>query len=153
MREILFRGKTQKHEPFNEGNNDKWVEGHFCKDSFVEKTYINENVGADNFFMYMVIPETVGEYTGLKDRNGVKIFEGDVVEHPSIWAHPVDEGTEGAYKNWRGRWYLQNENENGAVVFSEGRFRVSGCEHLDTTVFEVVGNIHDNPELVKRRKA
>jgi uncharacterized phage protein (TIGR01671 family) len=142
MREILFRGKTPKYEPFNEGNNDKWVEGHFCKDSFAEKTYINENVGANNFFMYMVIPETVGEYTGLKDKNGKMIFEGDIVE-----------ATDSGCKKFYRIIFYDAEMAHFGTKWpkAKGEFALEGLTAYRIKIegIRVVGNIHDNPELVE----
>lgn len=70
MREILFRGKML--------GTKKWIYGDLLQTSICEIFYKNTNDSKDTFAR--VIPETVGQYTGLTDRDGVKIFEGDIVD-------------------------------------------------------------------------
>lgn len=133
MREILFRGKRV--------DNGEWIKGfyieanHHWHNKGVHKEWIVKNVIQNGGWCnvgskYAVIPETVGQYTGLTDENGTKIFEGDIVK-------------------WFGKKYT--------VTYKEGRF-IGEKEHfigVDEYEFinlygslEVIGNIHDNPELL-----
>lgn len=113
MREILFRGKRK--------DNGEWVEGFYLFTS--ENTY---PVIIDmKCCSHIIIPETVGQYTGLKDKNGTKIFEGDIVRRC--------DNVERVFYNGGG--------------FSP--FAIPGWECTpDADECEIIGNIHDNPELL-----
>ena len=129
MREILFRGKTEKAE---------WVEGGFLYDEEQNEAYIAEHFEDKSAYLRPIIPETVGQYTGLTDKHGKKIFEGDIVEGLDFTAE------DGGY---------------GIVTFDDGAFEVVGScdnnivgtfhENYFGKDFEVIGNIHDNHELLK----
>ena len=89
-----------------------------------------------------VTPDTVGQYTGLKDKNGKEIYEGDVVtacwydyEEPNHDMTGVVEFTQG----WMAYWIADYENKE----FSE----INGCGYYSWTI-EVIGNIYENPELL-----
>ncbi len=126
MREILFRGKRL--------DNGKWVEGAFCpKNSKGDIPCIIVYNGTMAGFWFEVDPSTVGQYTGLTDKDGKRIFEGDVVR-----------GTD------RGGRFPE---VSGYVGHRDGSFVIFGdfmthYRWLDYDV-EVIGNIHDNPELLK----
>jgi uncharacterized phage protein (TIGR01671 family) len=129
MREILLRGKPLgKHKA--EADDEEWVYG-ICHNSssimyfeFTNKTTIELRV-------FNVIPETIGQYTGVDDKNGVKIFEGDIV------CHPYQKGT-----------VAQEIVFYNAAFHSVGKCNVIIGE-LSQRNIEVIGNIHDNPELLK----
>ncbi len=141
MREILFRGKTL--------NGNEWVigAGAYKSEGYtwiitddVTKTE-NRGTGSD-----AIIPETVGQFTGLTDKNGKKIFEGDIVAQ---------------------NWYDHDEPSDdsfGEVVFCEydcsfsvmdiqkdGIVPLGRC-HAYHWEAEVIGNIHDNPALLEVRQ-
>lgn len=123
MREILFRGKWT--------TNGQWVEGFYIADDMENPNpYIVNTKGK-----YRVAHKSVGQYTRLRDKNGKRIFEGDVVTFKT---------RVGSFKPHYVRWYEE-----------EARFVVTGKDGvrsypMDRSFeYEVIGNIHDNPELLK----
>lgn len=141
-REILFRGqhrrKGEKVKLDGTPVESKWVYGGICQ--FNEDRSIIYQTEPE-FQKYSVYTDTVGQYTGLKDKNGRKIFEGDIV-----------------------RLFNRNGQEIMSYVvewYSDCSMFVLDCIDFDMefdtdfTVFygdefEIVGNIHDNPELVRK---
>ena len=123
-REVLFRGKR---------GNGRWVYGSLVvSENIAPAIYYEVGKGvAKRLDWCYVSPESIGQYTGLKDKNGVKIFEGDIVE------------------------FINLDLPNMVIRFDNGSFML--CEDENSTyeelrmnyVVEVVGNIHDNPELIK----
>lgn len=138
MREILFRGKTEKGEwvygvPFLEEDRCYIIEDLFLCDEYA-------CTGAENT---TVIPETIGQYTGLIDKNGKKIFEGDIIKHHRtlFGADNTDIGTI--------LW-----DENICKFYRTSKFDTIEKVEIwkDTAIYyEVIGNIHDNPELLKEK--
>lgn len=133
MREILFRGKR--------ADNGEWVEGQllYFKSSVGtnELALIVEGCEWDNSTEWFnlgkrakVIPETVGQFTGLLDKNSKKIFEGDIVRCEIEY----DVGC-----------YPHTETYTGTVMYEGGMFHPL-CVHCDTKKVEVLGNSWDDPE-------
>ena len=128
MHEILFRGKR--------ADNGEWVYGDLIHRQIWKKSVPviihNQDDGFDQYEEYEIVPSSVGQYTGLNDRNNEKIFDGDIVD--------------GDYPMSR-----------GSVAFSGGCFEI---EHMDKAEsksilacwneeINIIGNIYDNPELLK----
>jgi uncharacterized phage protein (TIGR01671 family) len=142
MREILFRGKRC--------DNGEWVQGYYIRAEHhwhkhgIHKDWITLGASANGGWFvlhnkYAVKAETVGQFTGLTDKNGKKIFEGDIIKIPDDY----DE-------------FGINAGEIYEVYFAFGGFRLKpkyskakGFWLEDDKTVEVIGNIHDNPKLLK----
>lgn len=123
MREILFRGKTHDGE-WVYGDLVQKAEGSFCWCGIML-----QNIGETQ----TVIPETIGQYTGLT-ANGTKIFEGDIVK-----------GKDNLERNLEVSGYIDHKNGSFVIVGD----LMTHYRWLDYEL-EVIGNIHDNPELLRQ---
>ena len=157
MREILFRGKRV--------DNGEWVEGLYSRKPGIYKEYEHSIIwhegierssatGTCGYFEYGagVRPETIGQFTGLLDKNGKKIFEGDIVRIAYCFG-----------------WDDEKEKDVPEEEYISKVYSIDGCPfcvdllHCDSDMtpiawldwsyddaeIEVIGNIHDNPELLK----
>ena len=155
MCEIIFRGKRK--------DNSDWIVGYYAVQSnhacFAHELKYTHFIFKDIFLDFNlgglqeleVIPETVGQYTGLTDKNGKKIFEGDIVHY--------------VYEAGEGYW---NINQNGVIKWKSTGFYLDGIQGTNKYAltsgwlisipysdnckidnFEVIGNIYDNPELLE----
>jgi len=142
MREIKFRGKRK--------DDGKWIYGNLV--ILRNKYFICEKDTSifDTYFEHCfkeVIPETVGQYTGLKDKNGKEIFEDDIVDDNwyDVYGEKINKYLIVKFGEYCGLdyydypnygFYLENENgEQYALPYHEP--------------IKIIGNIHDNPELLK----
>lgn len=125
MREILYSGKRV--------DNGEWVYGWYaplvCNDKTVIP-YIRDINGTD----WKIIPETAGQYIGRTDKNGKKIFEGHIVRHPYLTSPQV--------VHWNDEWCAFGP------IFDARPIEVLPLLS-ETDMIEVIGNIHDNPELLE----
>lgn len=129
-REILFRGKGNRK--YNSGG---WYHGYLSKDC--DGDYVITEIG----FSRTVIPETVGQYTGLTDKNGKKVFEGDILSAHFDESYPDDETLLLVGNNGYAFTLKEEDSDPEMIENSDMRF-------FDET-FVVIGNVHDNPELLK----
>ncbi len=124
MREILFRGRDFS------GFLNSWIFGSLDTTEN-EHTIMIYSDGLGNKCRIFVDPKTVGQYTGLTDKNGKRIFEGDIVTMPKYGG--------GRHKS--------------VVYFRKGKFAVDGSNYGFKDIcpknMEVIGNIHDNHELLE----
>ena len=132
MREILFRGKGDKK--YNDG---MWYFG------VPIRCYDGDWQICTNNSKRVVIPETIGQYTGVTDKNGERIFEGDIVLVPYI--DPIFKCT----------WNDTSPCERATVKYCNGMFYVEYIESGDRFILsamdgymKIIGNIYDNPELL-----
>ena len=140
MREILFRGKTRgghkgvlTDKPIKAG---VWVYGCLTVGSLCG---YKRDLICDQKETYVIISETVGQFIGITDKNGVKIFEGDIVKMSFI-----EEGEEWEPEYLTVYW---DDKVNGFLCHSNQTTMSVDSDLLSDG--EVVGNIHDNPELVE----
>lgn len=128
MREILFRGKCIR--PDEDTGKIEWVYGNYMT------VYGVPNIEHDNK-QSDIDRNTLGQYTGVKDKNGTRIFEGDILE--GDLEDSLDPGA-----RWR-----------SIVVWGTFGWMCKDRQCLPMDTFdvlegEVIGNIHDNPELLER---
>lgn len=138
MREILFRAKHIHALPQNEHLDGTWVYGYLCDENYINT--VDEDEYGGKFTSEMLIdPETVCQYIGLTDKNGRKIFEGDILFGEKY--HDWGQGGEYVPDKCIIKW-----NEKRAAF--DPVYWWEGYNH-DLKCYEVIGNIFDNPELLK----
>lgn len=120
MREILFRGKASY--------TNEWVYGSYFK----EKNGTNWIYNNKEDYFYLLVTDTAGQYTGLKDRSGYRVYEGDILQDPEDGA------------------LLEVKWDEDGASFCAYELDGSDCYGANEMVcFDVVGNKWDNPELLK----
>lgn len=131
MREIKFRGRNIEGE---------WFYGDLININInnTPTAFIFPPDAPNSYDRYLVNPNTVGQFTGLHDKNGKEIYEGDIILSKLKRARKYDERLVICFDDFE--W--QCKNANGATT--------SLSLLVEYHTIEVIGNIHDNPELLKR---
>ncbi len=143
MREILFRGKRI--------DNGEWIEGFYYKEPappscfsvgddthwivFVDPTFLPDWGLPYRMVRVDVEPGTVGQYTGMTDKNGKKIFEGDIVKTDR-------------FNTPNKQYVIKYDLLLGAFIGEDDGTMYFTTFDGDSELFEIIGNIHDNPELL-----
>lgn len=116
MREIKFRGFCE--------SLDKWVYGYFSINKYGEH-YIENHNG-----MYLVVKESVGQFTNLTDQNGVEIYESDILKFEHLHNYSNEIQLVSMYK------FFWGTGEYGFYEMVERDYK-----------FEIIGNLYENPEI------
>lgn len=141
MREILFRGKRV--------DNGEWLYGFYHNETSIESAASDRKITHHHIytqdFDLLVDPDTVGQYTGLKDKKGTKIFEGDIIKirkDTDFYGKPI---------TFKGVVFF-NEDECGFEIGKNGMkgYCISSLASyiFKSSATEIIGNFYDNPELL-----
>ena len=152
IREVIFRGKRT--------DNGEWVYGYYTKARyFLNKKEMHIIFEPDveafphcEFTGYEeVLPETVGQYTGLTDKNGVRIFEGDILDVSSDVAY----GGVAVHRlgyfvvEFHNGCFMKSALDDPQLSFFDNAKRKGLYHFISTDIHKIVGNIHDNPDILK----
>ncbi len=130
-REILFRAKHIHALPQNEHLDGKWVYGYLCDENYINSPELEGE--------FLIDPKTVCQYTGLTDKNGKKIFEGDIIKRTDL--HTAKEPSIG---------FIEYDMDNTSFLIHWTDVVNYSATFPWKDKIEVIGNIFDNPELIEK---
>ena len=140
MREIIFRGKRL--------DNGEWAEGYFVNLWMINYQKHQPIITDNNAVSYDVDPSTIGQYTGLIDKNGERVWEGDILHIARIadglggyYQPPLDYPVNVVVKWDLCAWMWETLCEDKRYISFPNAWSHYECE--------IIGNVHDNPELLK----
>ena len=146
MREILFRGKRL--------DNDEWIEGYYVRATHhwhkhgVHEDWIIAGAAANGGWFAIherraVDPQTVGQYTGRNDKNGRRVFDGDILQMMAFYPDGTSERLAIVFVCW-------NDNDQCYVLCTEPGVHWDDFGNYGSSAYyKIIGNIHDNPELLE----
>lgn len=126
MRQIKFRSKRL--------DNGKWIIGYYLEMELCDGCGRCSYIKADGYEPIKVDPNTIGQYTGLKDKNGKEIYEGDILRSENGYAEPIGWSQDNA-------GFATMDFANGEYIYEIDQFLASPKT--------ISGTIHDNPELLE----
>lgn len=144
MRTIKFRGKDIA--------KGEWVYGFYTQGGYIREdgtTKVRHIIHSD--ILYDVEEHTIGQFTGLMDKNGIEIYEGDIVKAEEIGGYCLKDV--GVVRYFEDGCYfgIETPNYSTKLRFTNEEIKINDgyCTIRFTMEYEVIGNIHDNPELLK----
>ena len=151
IREVIFRGKRTDNGELVEGILFNAKEDTFIIPHGNEYSYDPIEGLAFDVYGCKVDPETVGQYTGLTDKNGVRIFEGDILDVSSDVAY----GGVAVHRlgyfvvEFHNGCFMKSALDDPQLSFFDNAKRKGLYHFISTDIHKIVGNIHDNPEILK----
>jgi uncharacterized phage protein (TIGR01671 family) len=156
MREIKFRGKSIADGKWVYGLPQQLIEIHGVVNlnkqaeigyivSYEPERMLQSHAPDNSLYWYEIDNKTLGQFTGLLDKNGKKIYEGDIVEMNCLgWGEPYKEMSCVVWANYR--WWFQMLNKD-----STGHIRLEWLENKWQREIEVIGNIYENAQLLEEK--
>lgn len=144
-RQILFRAKHIHAMDSNEHLNGTWVHGYLSDENYIYDKSLNGE--------FLVDEDTICQYTGLTDKNGKKIFEGDILrgfQYPFCYYGEYNYYAEIIFQNCSFMTYTHKNPSSCVRGISDGNIDL--MEGWVSEDWEVIGNIYDNPELLEEER-